>query len=194
MDLIRPNQRDAAALTLSEAFHNDPLMQLLARDELRRPRAGRWFFGVTVDYGIRWGRVWVNEDAAAVAVWLTPDSAWSAPRSFQVGMGMFPLRVGLRAMVRVMRAAPALARLHGVVSGPHWYLMAIGTRPARRREGLGSALIAAGTSQADAAHLPCYLETATPRNVEFFREHGFEVTGAEHVSGHPIFGMVRESR
>lgn len=194
MDLIRPDQRDAAALTLSEAFHDDPLMQLLAPDELRRQRVGRWFFGVTVDYGIRWGRVWVNDDATAVAVWLTPDSAWSAARSLRVGMGMFPLRVGLRAMVRVMRAAPALERLHNVVSGPHWYLMTIGTRPARQGEGLGSALIAAGTSQADSAHVPCYLETATPRNVEFFAKHGFEVTGREHVNGHVIVGMVRGSR
>jgi GNAT superfamily N-acetyltransferase len=178
MDLIRPEQRDAAALTLTVAFHDDPLLHLLAPNELRRPRVGRWFFGVTVDYGMRWGRVWVNEDASAVSVWSPPDE----------GQG------GLRAIVRVMQAAPALDRLHDAVSEPHWYLMAIGTRPARRREDLGGALIAAGTSRADAARVPCCLETATLRNVEFFARRGFEVAGREQVPGYPIFGMARRPR
>jgi ribosomal protein S18 acetylase RimI-like enzyme len=192
MELIRPDQRDAAAGSLAEAFHDDGLLQLLAPDERRRPGVGRWFFGVSVDYGMRWGRIWVNEDASAVSVWLPPDSRWTARRSLRVGMAMFPLRVGPRAMLRVMRAAPVLERLHQAVPGPHWYLMAIGTRPARRGEGLGSALIAAGTAQADGAGLPCYLETANPRNVGFFRRHGFEVMGTEHMHGYPIFGMVRQ--
>ena len=94
----------------------------------------------------------------------------------------------------VMRAALALERLHGAVPSPHWYLNAIGTRPARQGEGLGAALVAAGTSQADGDGLPCYLETANPRNVEFFGRRGFEVTGSEHVHGYPIFGLVREPR
>jgi GNAT superfamily N-acetyltransferase len=95
-------------------------------------------------------------------------------------------------MIRVMQSAPVLDRLHGVVSGPHWYLMAIGTRPERQRQGLGGALIAAGTLQADAARLPCYLETASPQNVKHFESHGFRVTGNYHMHGYPIFGMVRE--
>ena len=194
MELIRPDQRETGARTLAEAFHNDPLMHLLAPGERRRPRVGRWFFGVTVDYGMRWGRVWVNKDASAVSVWLAPGSTWRAGRSLRAGMGMFPLRVGFPAMVRVLQAAPALERLHAAVSGPHWYLVAIGTRPARQREGLGGALIAAGTSRADADRVPCYLETATARNVGFFGRHGFEVTATEHVHGFPISGMVRQPR
>ena len=68
MDIIRPDQRDTAAFTLAEAFHADPLMHILAPDAERRSGAGRWFFGVTVDYGMGWGRVWVNEKASAVSV------------------------------------------------------------------------------------------------------------------------------
>jgi GNAT superfamily N-acetyltransferase len=192
MRLIREEQRDAAAATLAEAFHHDPLLHVLSPDESRRPRVGRWFFGVTVDYGMRWGRVWADEDASAVAVWLPPGSTWSARRSLLVGMGWFPLQVGPRAMIRISRAAPGLNRLHGAVRGPHWYLMAIGTRPARQGQGFGGALVGAGTSQADAAGVPCYLETGTPRNVRFFGQHGFEVTGEEQMHGYRVFGMVRQ--
>lgn len=194
VDIIRPDQRDTAAFTLAEAFRDDPLVHILARDVERRSEVGRWFFGVTVDYGMRWGRVWVDEEASAVSVWLPPDGAWTAGRSFRIGMGAFPIRVGVRAMVRVVQAAPVLDRLHAILSEPHWYLMAIGTLPERQRVGLGAALVAAGASQADGARVPCYLETATTRNVEFFGRHGFEVTGTEHTLGYQIFGMVRPHR
>jgi ribosomal protein S18 acetylase RimI-like enzyme len=194
VDLIRAHQREAAAETLAEAFHDDPLLHILAPDERRRGRVGRWFFQVTVDYGMRWGHVWVTEDVAAVAVWLPPGSTWMARRSLRVGMATFPLRVGVRPMVRVMRAAPALERLHTSVTEPHWYLMAIGTRPSRQGAGLGGALLAAGMSRADADGTPCYLETSTEQNVDFYARRGFEVVGQEQLSGHTLYGMVRPSR
>jgi ribosomal protein S18 acetylase RimI-like enzyme len=193
VDLIRADQREAAAATLADAFHDDPLLHILAPDERRRAQVGRWFFGVTVDYGMRWGRVWVAEDVAAVAVWLPPGSTWLARRSLRVGMAAFPLRVGVRPMLRVMRTAPALERLHRSVAEPHWYLMAIGTRASRQGVGLGGALLAAGTSRADADGVPCYLETSTEQNVEFYARRGFEVVGQESLGDHRLYGMVRPS-
>jgi GNAT superfamily N-acetyltransferase len=191
VDLIRADQRDAAVRTLAEAFSDDPLMLLLAPDERRRDRVGRWFFGVTVDYGMRWGRVWVAEDASAVSVWLPPGSTWTTRRSLRVGMGAFPLRVGLRPMLAVMRAAPALERLHASVKGDHWYLVAIGTRPSRQGTGLGGTLLAVGTARADADGVPCYLETATERNVDFYARRGFGVVGQEQIGRDTVYGMVR---
>ncbi len=191
MHLVLDNQREAAAETLAEAFRNDPLLQVLAPDPRRRVAVGRWFFRVSIDYGMRWGRVWGADDAAAVSIWLPPGSRWSALRSLRVGMAAFPFRVGPGPMLDVIRVAPALERLHRSVRGPHWYLMAIGTRPSRQGEGLGSALVAAGTSQADLAGLPCYLETSTQSAVDFYVKRGFEVVGQEDLNGHILFGMVR---
>jgi GNAT superfamily N-acetyltransferase len=192
MHPIVDDQREAAAETLAEAFYDDPLLEVLAPDRERRMVVGRWFFRVNVDYGIRWGRVWVADDAAAVAVWLPPGSRYSGLRSMRVGMAAFPFRVGLGPMLRVMRVAPALERLHRSVGGPHWYLMTIGTSPARQGEGLGSALVAAGTEEADLAGLPCYLETAT--QVGFYARRGFEVVGQDTLGAHTFYGMVRPPR
>ncbi|MCY7418396.1 MAG: GNAT family N-acetyltransferase [Chloroflexi bacterium] len=61
-----------------------------------------------------------------------------------------------------------------------------------RGQGLGSALIELGTSRADAAGVPCYLETATQSNVDFYAKRGFEVTGQVHTAGSTIYGMVRQ--
>ena len=189
--LVRDDQREEAAETLAETFYDDPLLQVLAPDARRRMAVGRWYFQTTVDYGMRWGRVWVDADAAAVAIWLPPGSRFSALRSLRVGMGAFPFRVGLRPMLSIVRVIPALERLHRLVRGPHWFLMAIGTRPSKQGEGLGSAVLTAGTSQADLAGLPCYLETSTQRAVDFYVKHGFKVVGQEDLNGHTCFGMVR---
>lgn len=191
MQLLRNHRREAAAETLAEAFQDDPLLQVLAPDPRRRMAVGRWFFRVNVDYGMRWGRVWVADDAAAVSIWLPPGSRWSALRSLRVGMAAFPFQVGLKPMLDIMRTAPALERLHRLVRGPHWYLMTLGTRRSRQGEGLGSVLLTAGTSQADLAGLPCYLETSTRRAVDFYAQRGFEVVGQEDLNGHRCFGMVR---
>jgi ribosomal protein S18 acetylase RimI-like enzyme len=190
---IRPDQREAAAETLAEAFHDDPLLRMLAPDPRRRAAVGRWFFQTNVDYGMRWGRVWVADDAAAVAVWLPPGTRFGALRSLRVGMGAFPFRVGLRPMLMMARVVPALERLHRLVRGPHWYLMTIGTRPSRQGEGLGSAVLRAGTSEADLDGRPCYLETSTQRAVDFYAKHGFEVVGREDIAGHVTFGLVRSA-
>jgi ribosomal protein S18 acetylase RimI-like enzyme len=189
--LVRDDQLEAAAETLAEAFYADPLLQVLAPDPRRRMAVGRWYFQTTVDYGMRWGRAWVADDAAAVAVWLPPGDRFSALRSLRVGMGAFPFRVGLRPMLSIVRVIPALERLHRLVHGPHWFLMAIGTRPSRQGQGLGSAVLTAGTSQADLGGLPCYLETSTQRAVDFYVKHGFQVVGQEDLNGHIVFGMVR---
>ena len=60
--------------------------------------------------------------------------------------------------IRIVRALSATEPFHKAVDGPHWYLVAVGTRPERQGQGLGSALLEVGTSQADAVGLPCYQE------------------------------------
>jgi ribosomal protein S18 acetylase RimI-like enzyme len=191
---LRPDQREAAAETLAAAFLDDPLLELLAPDPARRASVGRWFFRTQVDYGQRWGHVWAAGDVAAVSVWLPPGTRFDPLRSLCVGMGAFPFRVGWRPMRRVIGIAPALERLHRSVRGPHWYLMTLGTRPSRQGEGLGSAVLTAGTAQADVNAVPCYLETATQRAIDFYLRHGFEVVNREDVQGHVLYGLVRPAR
>ncbi|MBA3586165.1 MAG: GNAT family N-acetyltransferase [Chloroflexi bacterium] len=76
----------------------------------------------------------------------------------------------------------------------HWYLLSVGTRAERRGQGPGSALIEAGTSRANAAGVPCYLETATQANIDFYSKRGFEVIGQADLRGHTLTGMVRKPR
>jgi ribosomal protein S18 acetylase RimI-like enzyme len=193
MEILRPSQLETAAKTLAEAFWDDPLMHIVAPNENRRAAVGPWFFLKALTYGIRWGQASCNDDASAVAIWFPPGNTDIKPgRMLRVGMGALPLRAGINGTVRFMRALSATEKFHKAVEGPHWYLMAIGTSPARQGTGLGNALLELGTSQADAAGIPCYLETATESNVAFYSKRGFEVTGQTNVLGFTLRGMVRQ--
>jgi ribosomal protein S18 acetylase RimI-like enzyme len=192
MRRLGPGQLNAAAETLAEAFWDDPLMHIVAPDEVKRRSAGPWFFETSIKYGMRWGEVSCNDDASAVAVWFPPGQTdISMLRMLWVGMAAMPVKVGFNGMLRFMKALPVTEKLHKAVEGPHWYLMAIGTRTAAQGTGLGSALLEIGTSQADSAGLPCYLETGTESNVAFYSKRGFEVVGQAEVYGFTLYGMVR---
>jgi ribosomal protein S18 acetylase RimI-like enzyme len=192
MERIERGQVKDASETLAAAFWDDPLMHIVAPDEDRRRKAGPWFFETSIKYGMRWGEVSCNNDASAVAVWFPPGQTdVSMVRMLRVGMAAMPLKVGFNGMSRFMKALPVTEKFHKSVKGPHWYLMAIGTRPAAQGTGLGSALLEIGTSQADSAGLPCYLETGTVSNVAFYSKRGFEVIGQAEVYRFTLYGMVR---
>jgi ribosomal protein S18 acetylase RimI-like enzyme len=192
---LRPDQRRAAALTLAEAFSADPLLQILAPDPSRRVKLGPAMMDVLLVYGLRYGRVWATADASAVAIWLHPESGpMTMPRLLRAGMWRAPSMLGLDGMGRMSKAMSATEGFHKQVHGPHWYLMTVGTRTAMQGQGLGTQLVEMGTSRADDAGVPCYLETGTDSNIAFYRKRGFEVIGQADCYGHTLTGMVRPPR
>jgi ribosomal protein S18 acetylase RimI-like enzyme len=192
---LHPRRQRAAVLTLAEAFADDPLLELIAPDPARRAKIGPKFLAPVLEYGMRHGRVWANEDASAVAIWLHPESGpMTMPRMLRAGMWRAPLDFGLDGTSRMFKALSATEPFHKQVHGPHWYLMTVGTRRARQGQGLGSQLVGLGTSRADEAGVPCYLETGTESNIAFYRKRGFEIIGQTDLLGHTLTGMVRPPR
>jgi GNAT superfamily N-acetyltransferase len=148
--------------------------------------------GLPLRYGLRWGEVWGTEDTAAVAAWVPPGSGeMGLGRMLRLGLAKMPLRLGMSGTRAFMRALSATEPFHKRVDGPHWYLLAVGARNERQGQGLGSALVEVGTSRADAAGVPCYLETGTQSNVDFYAKRGFEIVGQTELDGHTLTGMVR---
>lgn len=189
---LRADQFGVAQSTLGEAFRDDPLLHIVAPDAARRERIGEWFMGMVLTYGMRWGEVTTVRDGGAVAVWLPPGATDVSPvRMMKVGLLSVPFKAGTNGFLRFMRALSATEKFHKAVKGPHWYLMAIGTRPELQGSGLGSALIDEKLSAADELRLPCYLETATAGNVAFYSKRGFEITGQAEAYGFTLYGMVR---
>lgn len=54
------------------------------------------------------------------------------------------------------------------------HLMTLGTNPSQQGKGLGSILIKKGIDRATDLGVPCYLESSNPKNIPFYKRHGFE--------------------
>ena len=78
---------------------------------------------------------------------------------------------------------------------PHWYLPLTGVDPAHQGNGYGSALMNHALARFDRQEQLAYLESTNPRNVPFYKRHGFEVLGTVQVGSSPTgFAMLRKPR
>ena len=82
-------------------------------------------------------------------------------------------------IVRYMTALAAQAIPHSA-----WYLSIVGILPSAQGRGLGATLLAGTLAEASHAHVPCYLETFTPRNLRFYERLGFFV-GSRRTANPP---------
>jgi ribosomal protein S18 acetylase RimI-like enzyme len=178
---------------LARAFFDDPLSVFMLPDAAERARRLPWLFERVVRYGLLYGEVEVTPDGAGVAVWLRPGqtriTAW---RMLRAGLLSAQRHLGREALVRLTafsRRIDAVGK--DLLPERHWYLWTIGVEPARQRQGIGSAVIRPGLARADAAGLPCALDTVTEADVAFYMTHGFRVTAEFDAAGLRAWKMVR---
>lgn len=177
---------DAAFSTIVLSFTADPAARWTwprADDFLRSmPLLARAFaskaFALGTAYGI--------DDLSGVALWLPPGEAPD-----EQAMGSLIERT---ASAHARQDAPAvfeqMASYHP--QEPHWYLPLIGVDPACQGRGLGDRLMSHALARCDADRLPAYLESSNPRNLPFYRRHGFVALGAIQAGGSPtIVPMLR---
>ena len=55
------------------------------------------------------------------------------------------------------------------------HLQLLGTSPDHQSKGLGATAMMAGIRRASAQGVPCYLESSNPKNVPFYKRHGFKI-------------------
>ena len=73
------------------------------------------------------------------------------------------------------------ARLHP--ADRHWYLETMGVARGAQRQGVGGRLLEPVLEIADRDQVDCYLETAEPRNAEYYARHGFVVENPAPAAG-----------
>ena len=185
---------DALAATLASAFAEDPMWTWLF-DTAANPDGGeglRSFFGIALKAGLTRGHLYTNADRSAAAVWAPPDVG-SLGRPDGEALGALLAQTCGDAGVRRLGALAAGTRgAHPAES--HFYLFILGVHGDRRSEGLGAEVIAPVLDLCDREGWPAYLESSNPRNLTFYRRHGFEVTGEIELDGGlTMSSMWRES-
>jgi ribosomal protein S18 acetylase RimI-like enzyme len=98
----------------------------------------------------------------------------------------------VRVMEQWLRIFHKFDKLHP--SQPHWYILILGVHPEHQGKGLGGQLLKQVLQRADDEKAPVYLESSNPKNLDFYRRYGFEVTDEiVPISGcPPIWGLFRE--
>jgi GNAT superfamily N-acetyltransferase len=195
---LREDQIEAGVELLARAFHDSPHAEFWEPDPERRVHLLREQFLRSVRYCFARGEPHVaeSEQIAGVALWMPPHSTHrTSEEDRDFGFDQLPVIFGEAAFARYRLLGELLTELHERdMSEPHWYLPTLGVDPARHGTGIGGALLRQGCIRADETSLPCYLDTAKPRNVPFYERHGFKILahGLEPFSKVPYWTFRRD--
>lgn len=193
---LPPEDAARGAAVLARAFRDDPLMVHVQPDPARRERMLPHALAGIQDYCLRYGRVTTTPDVAGVACWLPPGATdvtnWRTVRS---GLLTGSLRVGAGGLRRLLSLGSAMTRgHHRMMPTDHWYLWLLGTDPDQLGRGVAGAVLAPTLAGADAAGMPCYLDTHLERNLDFYHRHGFAPVLEEVADGLRFWGLRRDPR
>jgi len=164
--------------TTSQAYRADPLIRYFVRDDKRQEEGLHGLFDFCLrEQALPEGQVTMTRDGSACAAWLPPANA-RASMSLLEQVLLLPRMVRICSPARMPRllATMRLLERHHPTAPPHHYLYLLAVLPERQRQGLGSTLLQAGLRPIDRARAATYLETASERNLAFYRRHGFVVT------------------
>lgn len=109
------------------------------------------------------------------ALWEPPTLSFGALFRFLLFFAVMFWHTGVSLAWRMIKMFMILEeRRHHHAPNAH-HLNILGTDSGMQGKGLGSKVIRVGIERADAAGVPCYLESSNPRNVPFYKRHGFKV-------------------
>jgi len=182
--------RDRAAETvdtLARAMLDEPSGRWLLPDPDEFLAVHHELYAALIGLALDEGHVdaW-GEPLVGVAVWLERPSILAArPPSTGVGtVRQLPEVFPPHAADRAERYATVIRQLRERARpDKHAYLDSMAVLPDYRRRGIASALLEAGHRWADAARLPCALDTEPPGNVGFYQRRGYQVVAELPVPG-----------
>jgi ribosomal protein S18 acetylase RimI-like enzyme len=171
--------RDLRVETLTAAFHDDPMTEFLFPEQESRTivlsTAMEFLWGLSFEKS----QISTDEDECAGAIGTLPPGQYPVP--FLKLLSLISKFVSksvlsglpIRVIYECLRIFSQLDKAH--LLEPHWYVQVLGVRPNHQGKGLGGKLLRPVLEKADQAGVVVYLETSNPKNLDFYRKHGFEV-------------------
>jgi len=182
---------DAVLATIANAFYDDPFWSWVFPDDAQRAAQFRQWWRVFVDAAFRfenWN--WVTNNCGSIALWAPPGhkDLSEADDAELVRLIMEFIDGDHRDDV-----LETLARFDGAHPRdvPHYYLSIVATHDDYRGHGYAEAMLAENLKLVDAEHMPAYLESSNPLNVNRYMRLGFEPIGEIFVpDGRPAITMM----
>jgi GNAT superfamily N-acetyltransferase len=147
-------------------------------DPAERSQRSPGHFAPILEYGLRFGTVLTTAgDPTGAAVCLPPGDAFvTDDRAVEAGLDKLPDALGADAAERFSTVLAVIDPFHrDDVPANHWFVLVLGVEPNSQGQGLGRALLTPILDDARRNNLPCYLETAQPKNVQFYQHLRFRV-------------------
>jgi ribosomal protein S18 acetylase RimI-like enzyme len=116
-----------------------------------------------------------DERVVGTAVWEKPIPTLVFVLRGLAFLVWYLLTFGLTKWILFIKLAVFLEQKRFEHGSTAHHLQFLGTLPACQGKGIGSQLIKIGIKRADNLNLPCYLESSNPKNVPFYKRHGFVV-------------------
>lgn len=179
--------RDRVLETVVAAFATDPLLRWVWPEDQRYGGRARAFFGLLLDLRLEGGEVWVADEGAAVAMWDPPGGLYLPPAGDRWPAVQEQFSDVERNRWKIFESGMGIPDS----AGPHWFLGVLATAPSRQRQGLGRKVVAPMLDATDRCRLPTYLETASERNVRFYRQLGFTATAEVELPDGPRCWLMR---
>jgi len=184
---------DRLAGIAASGFYDDPVLSWVFPDDaIRLDRLRFIFAGLTRDTLPARGVVHLAGDVCA-AFWRDPSFEHGRTARDRVadseGDATFPFAPDELERLAILGEAMMANHPHE----PHWYLNVVSTMPQHQGEGLGAAVLRPVLERCDADGVRAYLESSNPRNLPFYRRHGFVDAGGISLEGGPaLTKMWRE--
>jgi GNAT superfamily N-acetyltransferase len=169
--LATAHEAERITETISTAFHHDPVWGWAFDDaDLRQVHYARWW-RLFVEAGLRNEGVWVTSECEAATVWIPPGCVELSPDEEVRLEPMLRELVGSRTEL-FLEVFDRFEAAHPR-DEPHYYLSLLATHDDHRGRGLGVGLLAENLQRIDSEHMPAYLESTNPANLERYERHGF---------------------
>jgi ribosomal protein S18 acetylase RimI-like enzyme len=182
-------EQDTAVSAIVKGFGADPATRWMYPDSQQYCEHFQSFVKAFAGAAFEHGSADLVDGCLAVALWLPP--------------GIHPDEEAMEKLIRttvperdqtnVFELFEQMDRFHPAES--HWYLPMIGVDPAHQHKGFGSALLQHGLARCDREGKLAYLESTSPRSLQLYQRHGFELLGTIQVGSSPeLFPMLRKPR
>jgi GNAT superfamily N-acetyltransferase len=187
--ILAQERIDEAARVLAHAFVDDPPMIYYFPDAHERARQLPIFFATMLRDGLARGEVWATPGTVrGVAIWLPPDTPATTEADLAAaGFAQVARAWGVAPFERMMTILLGLEACHlDLSTEAHWHLGFLGVAPEAQGTGIGGGLVRQLFPRADAAGLPCYLDTMLASNVARYERLGFAVVAEQPLIGNAI--------
>ena len=188
------------AKSLYLSLHHQPFYAEIERgvsdNPTRNQEAMLKYFDYSMREGQKHGELYFQQGQTyGASVWSKPMNSTLAKQISQEKRDFISQHLGETSLKKYISIVEFMAeKARAAVPAESWYLSIVGIAPNWQGKGLGSTFVNPVLEMADALGVPCYLETFTRRNMNFYQRLGYIESASfiESVTSKEYWIMLRE--